>query len=330
MNSNHTGNCPIWGTPATWRYSAEWMLRVDSPRAGGEYRIPQAIEKDIEGRYDDHIKARLTSWLIKQRLLGAKCPKVTGVKIKEASDRQPLSVPERADRLLKYFQRTTQYPGKSFEYNRLRFIDEDSDHFLQIMAWSESIKREETDFFVDYLLKRGWIEKTTQGEVPTTLLLTVDGYIHLAELERTATDSSQAFVAMWFGDSMNPAWEEGIKPAIENAGYTPKRIDKKEHVDKIDDQIIAEIRRSRFIVADFTHGDEGVRGGVYYEAGFAHGLNIPVIFACRKNAFKRIHFDTRQYNHIVWEEPEELRKKLEERIGAVIGQGPVKHNEKAS
>ncbi|MCY4552037.1 MAG: hypothetical protein OXC79_00060 [Candidatus Poribacteria bacterium] len=122
------------------------MLRVDSPRAGGEYRIPQAIEKDIEGRYDDHIKARLTSWLIEQRLLGLKCPKVTGIEIKEASDRQPLSVPERADRLLKYFQRKTQYPGKSFEYNKLLVIDEDSDHFLQIMAWSESTKREETDF----------------------------------------------------------------------------------------------------------------------------------------------------------------------------------------
>ena len=53
----------------------------------------------------------------------------------------------------------------------------------------------------------------------------------------------------------------------------------------IDDEIIAEIRRSWFVVADFTCGTvphEGKevaipRGGVYYEAGFAQGLNVPLI-----------------------------------------------------
>ena len=66
------------------------------------------------------------------------------------------------------------------------------------------------------------------------------------------------------------------------------------------------------------------RGGVYYEAGFAHGLNIPVIFSCRKDLIKKIHFDTRQYNHIEWTEPEELREKLKNRIAAQIGDGPNK------
>ena len=34
------------------------------------------------------------------------------------------------------------------------------------------------------------------------------------------------------------------------------------------DRIIAQIRASKFVVADFTRN----RGGVYYEAGFALGL----------------------------------------------------------
>ena len=50
---------------------------------------------------------------------------------------------------------------------------------------------------------------------------------------------------------MTNAYEEGIKKAVESAGYTPMRIDKKPDVNKIDDEIIAEIRRSRFLVADF-------------------------------------------------------------------------------
>ena len=127
---------------------------------------------------------------------------------------------------------------------------------------------------------------------------------------------------MWFDKSMDEAYGSGIRPAIEKAGYRPVRIDEKPHNKKIDDEIIAEIRRSRFVVADFTEGEEGTRGGVYYEAGFAHGLNIPVIFTCRKDSLERVHFDTRQYNHVVWEDFNHLRESLVQRISAVIGDGP--------
>ena len=102
------------------------------------------------------------------------------------------------------------------------------------------------------------------------------------------------------------------------------RIDKNLNVDKIDDEIIAEIRRSRFLVADFTHGEDGARGGVYYEAGFAYGLRLPVIYSCRKDMVDKLHFDTRQYYHIIWETPEELRDGLAQRIEARIGAGPNK------
>ena len=145
--------------------------------------------------------------------------------------------------------------------------------------------------------------------------------------KRTFVATSKAFMAMWFDDSMTKAWEQGFEPAIRGAGYEPVRIDQKEHVNKIDDEIIAEIRRSRFVVADFTHGDNGARGGVYYEAGFALGIGIPVIFTCRKDVLEEIHFDTRQYNHIVWEQPIQLREALQKRIGAVIGDGPLARRE---
>ena len=129
---------------------------------------------------------------------------------------------------------------------------------------------------------------------------------------------------MWFDDSMNEVYESAIQPGIEDAGYEAIRIDRKEHVNKIDDEIIAELRRARLVVADFTHGDAGPRGGVYYEAGFAHGRSIPVIFSCREDAIEKVHFDTRQYNHIVWElgKLDEFRRALATRISAVLGDGP--------
>jgi hypothetical protein len=40
---------------------------------------------------------------------------------------------------------------------------------------------------------------------------------------------------------------------------------------------MAEIRRSRFVVADYT----GQRNGVYFEAGFGLGLGLVVIPTCR-------------------------------------------------
>ena len=37
-------------------------------------------------------------------------------------------------------------------------------------------------------------------------------------------------------------------------------------------------RHGGLVVADFT----GHRGGVYFEAGFARGLGIPVVWTCHK------------------------------------------------
>jgi len=129
---------------------------------------------------------------------------------------------------------------------------------------------------------------------------------------------------MWFDGELKSAYDKGIKLAIEGAGYKPLRIDEQHFTGKIDDRIISEIRRSLFVVADFSKGKDGARGGVYYEAGFAKGLGLKVIFTCRKTDLNDVHFDTRQYNHIVWENSDDLRKQLEERITAVIGDGPHK------
>ena len=132
-------------------------------------------------------------------------------------------------------------------------------------------------------------------------------------------ESDKVFVAMWFTDKTDSAYSDGIHPAIEDdCGYRAIRIDAKDFIGDIVDEIIAEIRESRFIVADFT----GQRQGVYYEAGYARGLGLPVIWTCGKSDIDNLHFDTRQQNHIDWETPEELRERLAHRIRAVIGPGP--------
>ena len=141
-----------------------------------------------------------------------------------------------------------------------------------------------------------------------------------SELRSAGPMSQQAFVAMAFASEFDEAWLSIIQPGIIAAGYIPFRVDKKEHADKIDDLIMAEIRRSKFLVADFS----GQRGGVYFEAGFAHGLGRPVIWMCREEESKELHFDTRQYNHILYSDPTDAAKKLRDRIVAMLREGTYK------
>ena len=62
---------------------------------------------------------------------------------------------------------------------------------------------------------------------------------------------------------------------------------------------------------------------MYYEAGFAMGIGLPVIWTCREDERKGLHFDIRQYNCIFWDTLDDtLRDKLRYRIESVLGRGP--------
>ena len=320
--------CLIWGTPAFEYPSHGDGHFIDSPRAGGKYHVAGTSAAVLES-CDDPVKARLTSWLIEQRQLGIKWPEIYSPTISEAQQRQALQAPECADGILRYLKAKSKTFGTIIRYSA--FIDlynkslmtpsEQEKEFLCLLAHTECINMDDLSVLMEHLEETRLIKISSDDKVKGCNL-TVAGYARLAELVKTNVVSSRAFVAMWFDPSMHDVWEGGFKIAIREAGYKPIRIDQREHVNKICDEIVAEIRRARFVVADFTHGGSGVRGGVYYEAGFAHGLDIPVIFTCRADMLNEIHFDTRQFNHITWEDPEELKKKLADRIAAVIGDAP--------
>jgi hypothetical protein len=183
------------------------------------------------------------------------------------------------------------------------------------------------------------------------LSISAKGYQRLREIQKPNRDSNQCFVAMWFTPELNKVFESAIKPAIEykEGGETIPRfraikIDNLEHINDINDEIIAQIRRSRFMVCDLT----GYRGGVYFEAGFAYGLGLEVIYTCRKDWTKEetltdnsgnpvstlfdsngaqisvkkegVHFDLAHRNRIEWEPDKlvEFKTKIENRIKAVI------------
>lgn len=203
---------------------------------------------------------------------------------------------------------------------------------------------------------RAYLPRMPKGDVFNSVLSTVgtEGYItHVGGLpklthkgwtaaqsaRKTMRSGNQAFVAMWFHGDMDALFDQAFDPALRACGYAPFRVDREQHNNKIDDEIIANIRKSRLFVGDLS----GMRPNVFYEAGFAHGLGVPVLLTCnesyagafvhaspdcsgdvplaeKKPWFKQVAdsaFDIRQYLILPWATPAELAVKLENRIRAL-------------
>jgi hypothetical protein len=319
---NATQPCPIWGIPA--HYSAQSSngdAKVASFRTDGEYRVT-GTAISVLARTPPQEKARLTTWIVDQHRSGDIAPLVDDGVLEQVKTWKPLRYSQRRERFFLLALSRDFQPSSHFKIAGT-VDDRQAQDTGAISAWTECQTDQDRTHFLRLLKEEGLVNFGGSDLVT----LTSKGFEFLETLEFRGAETTQAFVAMWFDPSMEAAYQSGFERAITEAGYRPLRIDRKEHSNRIDDEIIGEIRRSRFVVADFTCGlivhetrDVAVaRGGVYYEAGFAQGLAIPVIWTCRAECIGHVHFDTRQYNHIVWNTPDELRERLYNRIRAVIG-----------
>lgn len=266
------------------------------------------------GNLDTRKKIQLTSVLHTARRKGDGCPHITSDMLQDVlTNGRPMPIPDRANGLLKYLAADGKPLGTVAHFT----FQPGSGHSDALCIWTASEKNEEVLTLAEHCHSKGWIELKKTDGAPFEIMIMPSGHEHLEGLDLPNAESDMAFVAMWLDDEMNDAYDLAIVKAIQDAGFTPFRVDRHVHNGKIDDEIIAKIRQSRFLVADFTHDDEGARGSVYFEAGFAMALQIPVIFTCREDRFD-VHFDTRQYRHIVWKELTKFRKDLAEHISAVV------------
>jgi len=226
--------------------------------------------------------------------------------VENIRNQAPQGVQEKADRLLISLARRSPWPG--FEVT----IAVGGDYPLAYCS-----NEEELNYFIQFLSDEQWIKHraTNRGRY---CQLTPSGWSRVESLKKSNRESLKVFVAMSFHADLTPAFTDGIKPGVEACGYRPLRIDNKEFLGGIFDEIIGEIRESRFVVADLTRQ----RQGVYYEAGFALGLGLPVLLTCRDDDLKNVHFDAKHVNILVWKTPADLATPLKNRIRAVIGLAP--------
>lgn len=177
----------------------------------------------------------------------------------------------------------------------------------------------EFTFYLYSLLRKGLIDfdhhENKHDALFMNLHLSVDGLNKLIDSENISKDSKRCFIAMSFHDDEKPI-KEAIKQACVNTGYNPILINEINinSDTTVNDAIIAELRKAKFCIADFTRQ----RNGVYFESGFALGLGLKVIYSCHEEWFKESHFDTNHFSHIIYDDPSDLTKSLEDKIRAWI------------
>lgn len=300
-------NCPICslpiGQPSIRDYGDKQT--IDCGRCG-IFEISRTALASTANR--DQTKAHLVSHYIRKKYDSGEKVFLGSSDFKKLSNLPEIPLTEKTSILLESYAKDASSYSDKIEVDNPKYI-------ARIAAKHE----QEYHFVIGILYEQGLLNAITRQALNSNINpycdcnISASGWATIEEFQKL-TKSKQGFVAMWFNDEVNSAWSDAIEPAIMKAGFEALRIDKKEHNEKIDDEIIAEIQRSRFIVADFT----GHRGGVYFEAGYALGRGIPVIWTCHEDHLKDLHFDVRQYNTIVWQTNDELKEKLFQRIRATI------------
>jgi hypothetical protein len=133
-----------------------------------------------------------------------------------------------------------------------------------------------------------------------TFQLKMPGWTRYEELKKINPDSRTAFMAMKFGDDdLNRVVRDCFKPAVRRAGFELRILTDQQPAGIIDNQIRAAILSARFVIADLSHGSHGA----YWEAGFAEGRGLPVIYTCRRARWDetKTHFDTNHLLTILWD-----------------------------
>lgn len=292
--------CPLCSRPAIRQGGLGDFAEINCDQCG-QYRHTGSAEASI-ANWDRRLKLKIGFWTRDQNDLGdvAQVSSTTPAFVEALPNK---TISERLDRFLRWAISVQKDLGGRFPVNTARFI-----------GVTHSMSDGDVGALANLAVEKGWL---AQGWNSGFGQITPQGFMYASD--RPSADSVNGFIAMWFDPSMVGTRTDGLEPAIRAAGYNPVIVSGVEHSNKIDDEIVVQIRQAKFLVADFT----GHRGGVYFEAGFALGLGLPVFWTCRKDHLKDLHFDVRQYNCIDWETLDELQLRLKRRIEAVMGRGPV-------
>ena len=204
--------CAIWGTRAdTLEKTGDYEI-VDSPRAGGKYWVSGTAQGSLRP-LNNREKGLLTTWLCEQRHAGVEIPRITTDVLEMLKSRRPKSVPQRLTSALCFLGKKISVLG-----GEVALGQSDDKDTQECFAETESTRGDELFNLYRMLQDSGHVEGNFFLGGGMHVKPTVGGWTEIDRLTTRQTDSSQAFVAMWFSDATNDAFTKGIAPAILDSG----------------------------------------------------------------------------------------------------------------
>jgi hypothetical protein len=248
---------------------------------------------------------------------------VTDLKSLEKSIQKP-NLNEQIDMILDYVSKSQKHAADYILLQPLNeypiFYCKNSQEFVFLL--SKSSELEYFEFNPDSKITEKHLRNSGMTEI-ISLRLNIKGIQRLYELQKKNVDSLKCFVAMSFANKYDFVFDDGISPifiedeTIKKSGISAYRVDK--DFTNLSDQtivnkIIAQIKSSRFVIGDFT----GNNRNVYFEVGYAMGMQIPVILICHTKYTKRIRFDLKQHPFFFYDTIDNLKDQLKAAIKANI------------
>jgi hypothetical protein len=201
---------------------------------------------------------------------------------------------------------------------------------VHLLSVSYSKNWDEVEYLLLEYLQNEVKYMNLKGDV---LVILPKGLTAIGNTDILSSDSNIVFIAMRFQEQLIDYSKEWFEGSIRDAGYKPVVMYSRKHTNLIDLEMKELIQQSKFVLCDLTANS----CGAYYEAGFAHGLDKPVLFLCESDFFHRkenkfgddlsgVHFDTSHYPIIEWhlDKGEELKTKLTDWIIETVGKGSNK------
>jgi hypothetical protein len=125
-------------------------------------------------------------------------------------------------------------------------------------------------------------------------------------------DDKLVFVVCSFDAAMEPVFE-AISVAAESVGLRAERVKDVKGDYRITEKILSMLRAARLVVVDLSRE----RPNVYFELGYARGLNKTVITIVR--AETRVHFDVQDWTYLEYYDSRPLERQLRERFLYELG-----------
>ena len=231
----------------------------------------------------------------------------------------PYLFSEKIDLILLNLHRRSRHMGSEIKFqNIMDYIRTMMVDCYESMADKWEIREEkdmlgDADYMMEYFIQQKYVSlRYAAGKITADSLFRImpEGYARIDALGKDIEVSKKAFVAMKFKDTNE--LREAIKKGVSDAGYEAVLIDEVEYNDLITPEILHQIKESKFVVVEVTHGNNGA----YFEGGYAMGIGKPMIQLCKRGT--EIHFDTSQWNTIIWDNTAEIADRLTKRIEATI------------